>query len=443
MTIKRLLLGLLLLLIAGLAALFFTFFERYTEQVDRGWGPAAWHNPFLAAEQFLARTGLQARRADNIAVLAELPADATLFVASSTQVYNPQRARELLDWVERGGHAIVVAHGVAYGERDWLLEQLQVTLEEGREELIFEHPFRQLLDDDAEQYRGKSASEMLREHNRKLRAEKGAGGKAANTGEDEPAEEITPPRNPEVDPQDLITLPTDDGSDYQLHFDASYLLHHPAIGAAGQGEDFTTEPVFWAKIWRDDTGVPFMQFERGEGLITLMADGGIWRTQRIGHFDHAYFLGLLATEGEFVFLTQPRFASLFELVRRYAAEFFLAGGLALLAWLLLRARRFGPLAAEPELARRSLLEHISACGHYYWRAEKCARLLHNLRHDLLRRLGGENASMETRRRLCTKLSTASGLSESAIAACLWGDLPHSEEAFTERMRNLQQIEAAL
>ncbi|SEA14147.1 DUF4350 domain-containing protein [Microbulbifer marinus] len=439
MTIKRLLLGLLALLIAGLTALFLAFFERYTEEVDRGWGPQAWRNPYLAAEQFLAKTGLQSRRADNIAVLAELPANATLYVASSTQVYNPQRARELLDWVERGGHAIVVAHSAAYGDRDWLLEQLQVTLEEGREDLIFEYPFRQLLGDDAEQYSGKSASEMLREHNRKLREEKGEDGTSAQ--QDEPAEKAKPPRNPDVDPVDLITLATADGRDYQLHFDAGYLLHHPAIN--GDGGASATEPVFWAKIWRDDIGVPFMQFERGEGLITLMADGGIWRSQRIGHFDHAYFLGLLAAEGEFVFLTQPRFDSLFELARRYAAEFFLAGGLALLAWLLLRARRFGPLAATPELARRSLLEHISACGHYYWRADKCERLLLNLRQHLLRRLGGENAVMGTRRRLCTKLSAATGLSESAIAACLWGDLPRSEEAFTERMRNLQQIEAAL
>jgi len=438
MSTKRLLLGLALLLVAVVTALFFLLFERYTEEVDRGWSSRAWRNPHLAAEQFLAAAGLESRRADNITVLAGLAENDTLFLASSSQVYNPQRVEELLDWVERGGHAIVIAHSGGLDrelrERDWLLEQLEVTLEEGREDIFFEHPFRDLLGEDAEEYEGKSASEILREHNRKLREEKGG----ESDGE-EAREEEKPPRNPDVDPADLVTLSADDGSDYQLHFDASQLLYHPAL----EGGESSGEPVFWAKIQRDDSGVPFMQFERGEGLITLLADGGIWNNRRIGHFDHAYFLALLASDGEFVFLTQPRFDSLFTLARRYGAEFFLAGALALLAWLLLRARRFGPLAPEPELARRSLLEHISACGHYYWRAEKCERLLLGQRERLLRRLGGEKAGAATRRQLCSGLSARTGLDESAIAACLWGDLPRGEEAFTERMRNLQQIEAAL
>lgn len=436
MSAKRLLLGLALLLAAALVALFLALFERYTEEVDRGWSPEAWRNPYLAAEQFLAAAGLQSRRADNISVLASLTADDTLFLASSSQVYNPQRVEALLDWVARGGHAIVVANTAAPGEKDWLLEQLEVTLEEGREDQFFEHPFRDLLGEDAEQHKGKSASEILREHNRKLREEKSEGN--VGESEEEEAQEEKPPRNPDVDPADLVTL-SDDGGDYQLHFDASQLLYHPAL----EGEASDGEPVFWARIWRDDTGVPFMQFERGDGLITLLADGGIWRNRRIGHFDHAYFLALLASDGEFVFLTQPRFDSLFTLARRYAAEFFLAGTLALLAWLLFRARRFGPLAPEPETARRSLLEHISACGHYYWRAEKCERLLAGQRQRLLRRLGGDNADIATRRQLCTRLSARTGLGGSQIAACLWGDLPRSEEAFTERMRNLQQIEAVL
>ncbi|MFC6633601.1 DUF4350 domain-containing protein [Microbulbifer taiwanensis] len=438
MGIKRLLLGLLLLLVAAVAALLFVFFERYSEEVDRGWGAEAWRNPYLAAEQFLAAAGLRVRRADNISVLAEISPQDTLFVASSTQVYNPQRARELLDWVGRGGHAIVIAHASGFdgAERDWLLEQLEVTLDEGREAFNFEHPFRQLLGEDADQYRGKSASEMLREHNRKLREGKGTDKGAEEASDEEPV----PPRNPDVDPEDLVTLVADDGSDYQLHFDASQLLHHPALSDEDEAADV---PVFWAKIWRGDTGVPFIQFERGEGLITLLADGGLWRSERIGHFDHAYLLQLLASDGEFVFLTQPRFDSLLVLARRYGSEFFLAGALALLAWLLLRARRFGPLAAEPEAARRSLLEHISACGHYYWRADKCERLLTEQRRQLLRRLGGDNAGTAVRRQLCTRLSSQTGLSESDIAACLWGDPPRSEEAFTESMRKLQQIEAAL
>ncbi|WP_308365039.1 MULTISPECIES: DUF4350 domain-containing protein [unclassified Microbulbifer] len=427
----RFLLAVSLLLTAATTAAFLYFFERYSEELDLGWGPEARRNPYLAAEQFLAADGLQTRRADNISVLNTLAPDDTLYLASSSQAYNLKRADELLGWVESGGHAIVVAHIAGEGERDWLLDRLEVSLEE-RDGIDFEHPFRELLGEEAEEFEGKSASEILREHNRRLR-------EGEPEEKEESAEEEKPPRNPDVDPEDLVTLATEDGGEYRLHFTGRHQLQHPAL----EEEEASDGPVFWAKIHRDDTGVPFMQFERGDGLITIVADGGLWRSDRIGHFDHAYLLRLLASDGNFVFLTRPRFDSLGELARRYAGEFFLAGALALLAWLLYRSRRFGPRAPEPETARRSLLEHISACGHYYWRAGHCENLVRQQRDALLRRLGGERASPPIRRKLCTQLAAQTGLDESSIAATLWGDPPRSEETFTEQMRKLQQIEAAL
>lgn len=439
MTAKRILLLLISLLVGAAVALFLMLFERHERQVDRGWGPEAIRNPYLAAERFLAATGLETRRADNISVVADLSPQDTLYVASSSQIYNTGRARELLDWVERGGNAVVVARHGAEHERDWLLEQLGVTLEAGSGDFFFVNPLRRFIGEEAEEYSGKSASELLREHNRKVRDGEDTDAPEEGEAESAKAAQPEPPQDPEVNPSALVTLTSDDGDDYRLHFDPTMLLWHPAL----QDEGTDRGPVFWATMQSEDAGVPFMQFERGGGLITLMADSGLWQSDRIGHFDHAYLLGQLASDGDFVFLTRPHFDSLPLLARRYASEFFLAGALALLAWLLLRSRRFGLRTAEPEAARRSLLEHIAACGHYYWRADHCSALLVRYRDSLLQRLGGDNASQKTRRHLCSRLSQATGLSESRISDSLWGEPPHSEEAFTERMRNLQQIEAAL
>lgn len=336
-----------------------------------------------------------------------------------------------------GGHAIVVARTEGFDfeegrseERDWLLEALGVSMLEGHGDYYFEHPLQPLLGEDAELKPEQSPGEALREYNRRI--EEGQ--------EEEQAEsEKEKPRNPDVDPEDLVTLPTAGGNEAQLHFDASHLLYHPGI------EDNTVEgaPVFFAKVWRDDEGVPFMQFAQGEGVITLMTDSTMWQSHRIGHFDHAYFLQLLAGSGDFVFLTRPRFDSLGLLARQYAAEFFISGLLALLGWLILRARRFGPLQPSPEIARRSLLEHISACGHYYWRDDQCQRLLRGQREELLRRLGATDTSSSARQTLSKRLSATTNLSEHNIIASLWGKPATSEESFTEQMRTLQRIEAVL
>ncbi|MDP5209673.1 DUF4350 domain-containing protein [Microbulbifer sp. 2205BS26-8] len=440
MTVKRLLIGGSLLFCALMVWGFLTFFEHYTEERDRGWGPEARRNWFLAAEQYLAAVGLEPRRAENLSVVNGLSADATLFIASSSLVYNPQRVAELLGWVQSGGHAIVVARTEGFDveeqrseARDWLLEALDVSIMQGHEEYDFAQPLQQLLGEDAELGPQQSPGEALREYNRRI----GKGDSTQKEAQAEIAREK--PRNPEVEPQDLVSLTSDSGVEFQLHFNASHLLYHPGL----DDNTVADAPVFWARVWRDDEAVPFMQFERGSGVITLLTDSEIWHSQRIGHFDHAYFLQLLAGNGEFVFLTRPRFESLSYLARKYAAEGFFASALALLGWLLLRARRFGPLQPAPEVRRRSLLEHISACGHYYWQQDHCEQLLRGQRAELLRRLSATDADPGSRHKLAERLSAATGLSEHDIIASLWGIPAASEESFTEHMRTLQRIEAVL
>ncbi|WP_346838056.1 DUF4350 domain-containing protein [Microbulbifer sp. SAOS-129_SWC] len=435
------------LLCAAAVALFLRYFERYSEEADRGWGDAARRDPYLAAELFLTAAGHHSRRADNLAVLDSLDTDTTLFIASSTQVYNADKASALLDWVERGGHAIVVAADRGENERDWLLDPLGTTVVTGSTDFYGNNPLQQLLGGNAKDYEDKKASEILREHNRKLREASGDGEERGAQGDSNKdsakGDADAPPRDPDVDDAHLALLGDNSGTQYRVYFNPLHLLWHPALAESDARSAEGGDPVSWARIDSEDAGVPLLQFERGDGLLTLLADAGLWRSERIGQFDNAYLLSELAADGDVVLLTQPRFDALPVLARRYASEFFLAGGLALIAWLLLRTQRFGPRAAEPQTARRSLLEHIAACGHYYWRSNRAERLLCGYRTRLLRRLGGDNASAGVRRRLCVELNARTPLTESQIAACLWGDPPRDEDTFTEQMRNLQQIEAAL
>lgn len=414
---NRLLYAGLGLALVTITALFFTLFERYTEERDSGWSAEAYRNPYLAAQRFLESTGLAVRREGDVASIQQLRADDTLLLGSSSFIYNDNRLQEFMQWVERGGHAIVVARQTDDDGGDTLLEALDVSVTEGELDdfLKFALPVYQRRGGGEHCEFNRTLAELLRIE-----------------------EDLC---EPEVAPEYLSTLTAGSDDEFQVFFDPALLLQHPHIGQQGLGPG---GPVFWATIDSQPDGVPLIQFSRGAGQITLLADDSLWQSQRIGQFGHAWLLYQLAGPGEFVLLSRPRFASLGELAARYAAEFFLAGALALLLWLLHRAGRFGLARPAPTAARRSLREHIAACGNYYWRDDRCRQLLQDYRSRVLRRLGGERAGAPLRRRLCQQLAAATGLDESAIAACLWGvSAPDDEQAFTRHIRCLQKIEATL
>ncbi|SDK61972.1 DUF4350 domain-containing protein [Microbulbifer yueqingensis] len=414
---NHLLYGALALALFAVAAVFLTFFERYTEERDSGWSTEAYRNPYLAAERFLDHTGLPVRREEDIASIRSLREDDTLLLGSSSFIYNDNRLQEFMHWVERGGHAIVIARQTDGDGGDALLEALDVTVTEGELDdfLKFALPvYSRPGGGDTCEF-NRTLAELLKI-------------------EDDLCQ-------PKVGAEYLSTLTAGTGDEFQVFFDPALLLQHPDIierGLAPGG------PVFWATIDNQSEGVPLIQFSRGAGQITLLADDTLWQSQRIGQFGHAWLLYQLAGAGEFVLLARPRFDSLGQLAARYAAEFFLAGTLALLLWLLYRASRFGLAIPEAETARRSLREHIAACGYYYWHDDRCRQLLGDYRSRVLRRLGAGKASAPMRRSLCQRLAAASGMDQSTIAACLWGaPEPDNEEAFTQQIRCLQRIEATL
>ena len=438
-----------LLLITAAAALFLFFFERHTEEVDRGFGPEARRNPYLAAEHFLSQVGIRYRRADNIAAVSSLGDNDTLFLASSSQIYNADRAWELLEWIEQGGQAIVIARsGGADNEQDFLLDMLGLEITSGDLDLYFNQQVREVFGDDITEMQGKNASEMMREHNRKL-----AEGDTERGSEREPsadtAEDNVEPRNPDIDPERLINLTSDSGTSYALYFDPAQVFTHEMMNGEYTDTQVEGNRLHWVPFQKIATQSPLVHYEYGRGRLTLMTDGGLWRNHRIGDFDHAYFLAHLVGERELVMITRPHFDGLGTLIQRYALEFFVAGLLALLAWIANRSRRFGPLAPAPASERRSLLEHIRACGHFYWRNDRAVQLFEKTRDPLLQKLSGRSPPLarqlpaEKQRQIAESVALRTGLSSNDIYSALWDTPPHSEDDFTARLRSIQIIEAAL
>ncbi|WP_066960346.1 DUF4350 domain-containing protein [Microbulbifer sp. Q7] len=469
MKLSRLAIFITLLLVAVASGLFLVFFERHTEEVDRGFGPEARRNPYLAAHRFLDRVGIHHRRADNISVLATLNDGDALFLASSSQIYNADRLREFLDWIESGGHAIVIAHqGTGDHEQDLLLQALELEVTEGDLDLYFNRQLREVFGEEASELQGKTVSELMREHNRKLRAEQRSNGDSGGNGNDKSEHSSAPqegaasfeassagsephdaqpheaePRNPDIDPERLINLTSDGGSSYALYFNPRTALTHEMMGQTSD-VDVDGEPLHWVAFQNIPTLSPLVYYERGRGRLTLMTDGSLWQNDRIGEFDHAYFLAHLVGERDLVMVTRPRFDTLGTLIQRYALELLVAGLLALAAWIANRSRRFGPLALAPARERRSLLEHIRACGQFYWRQNRGERLFERARTPLRTKLSGSRPCDGTeQQQVAASVAEKTGLAAAEIIHTLWGPAPRTQEDFTARLRSIQIIEAAL
>jgi hypothetical protein len=120
-------------------------------------------------------------------------------------------------------------------------------------------------------------------------------------------------------------------------------------------------------------------FDRGRGRVTVVNDLDFLRNRSIGRLDHAEFLWQIVrfqpdTPTLFVF-DNPQKLSLLRWLADHAWPLGAAAALLLAVWLWRVASRFGPVAPDPEPARRRLLDHLRASGRFQWsrRAERPRR----------------------------------------------------------------------
>jgi len=106
---QSLLTGLLAtVIVVALGAWLATHFEVTSRKVYQGFVGEARRNPYLAAEYFLRRMGLDARTLESPRELNRLPSpEATIIIPTERFTLGKERAEALLDWARQGGHLIV------------------------------------------------------------------------------------------------------------------------------------------------------------------------------------------------------------------------------------------------------------------------------------------------------------------------------------------------
>jgi hypothetical protein len=406
----------LVLLLVGLAGwVLYVSIEVYEETEESSWSVEALRNPYLAAQQFMDRSGIPVTDVDSLARLDELDAIGTLFFSDPNQVQTPRQLREVMAWLESGGNVIYSANAVTHHD-DLLLAELGVEVawlgaeEEG--------------EDDGDD---KPLSEQMREYNRKL--EEGM-------SREEIAEAFEARDNP------LTTVRFgDDVGELEIAFRTERVLTHDFVSDA-ESESGGYQPFSWSN---SSHGIHMMQFEIGNGLLTIISDPGIWTSYQIDQHDHAWLLWLLSSQdGDFAILRSVLRDSIWILIGRNASELLVAAALLVLLWIWHRGHRFGRLLPRDSARRRALGEHFSSVSHYLWHRRDGEYLLTPLRQRILGRAsltlaGFAGAAAPRQHEL---LAERCGLQPAAVARA-FGAGNFNEASFVQTVRLLKLIEQSL
>jgi hypothetical protein len=416
---------------------FFACFERRLVDVTTNASAEARRNRYLALGRLLEKMGHEVELHAGLDRLDELPEPpATVFFPVSRATLGAKRSQQLLDWVARGGHLVVVTHTVWEPPEDAKEGAAEVLRSGSRPDL--------LLDRFGLRQRTKQISEMVAESvtDAVESQQDGAAGEVA----DEAEESERPAPAPDVG--DVLTgnwTPgrlesawawlDDEAEPLEVEFHAGFWWEDPA-GVA---------------IWKieGETGAHLVEVEHGEGVISALTSDEPFVNDTIGRVENARFVATWLRHGRdrlvpvWIFY-ESEWPSLFELLRRHAAPALAAGALLLALWLWRSLARFGPLLPARDSARRSWLEHLEAAGRFHWRQDRGAALLAGLREELARELARKRpawARLPERERL-ERLAQASALPLEPVAHALLGT-PGGARGFTSAVRTLERVRAAL
>ncbi|MDH4584820.1 DUF4350 domain-containing protein [Pseudomonas sp. BN415] len=346
----RFLIGAGLFLLLGLAAIYIAGrLQPYQDTVEHGPAPEVLGNPYLAAEHFLRKQGLQVTRADGLDVLDGLPsAGHSLLLLGSRSRMTPRQADRLLEWANKGGHLLFIAERL-YEEEDGksgdlLADRLGVQQYEAKD-----------LDEDKSTEPGEPEERE---------AEAQAMDAAATQDEQAQAEE---------DPFPELTK--------------LYLENEQAPAYANFDPDFHLyDSQNRAHAWANSAKATHMlQLNHGDGLITVLTDGWIWQNRDIIEYDNAWLLWYLTQDSAVTLLYRAERDSLGTLLGQNFPEALVALMLLIVLVLWHVGQRQGPLKAPANRARRQLEEHLRGSADFLLRRSGQTSLLQGLQRDIQRR----------------------------------------------------------
>ena len=400
-------LGASLLLIFALIGIYLlSMLTPYEETIAHGPTPEARANPYLAAEQFLRKQGLNVQRADGLAVLKDLPSvGQTLLLLGDRNRMTPKQAERLLAWAAKGGHLLFVAERL-WDEQDGksgdlLLDSLGIQQYES-----------ETLDKDASAAPDKHASA-------EQPTEPELDAPAAD--EDSAYPELT-----------QLYLENEDAPAY-FNFDTDFHLY-----------DAENRAHAWAN---SDAATHLLQLYHGDGLISVVSDSWIWQNQSIGEYDNAWLLWYMTQDSNVTLLYRADRDDLFSLLLEHFPHALVALALLLAFGLWHLGMRQGPLLLPASRNRRQLQEHLRGSADFLLRHNGQQGLLQGLQQDIQRRARHRHPGFE-RLAVAEQWQILSRLTRQPTSVISQAMRPSPKQRlaaadFTRQVANLQTLRNAL
>lgn len=439
------------LLMGSIGYYVYNEFELVTVEIDEGYSEEARRNPYLAADRWLDRAGVQANTLKGLSKIDDLPnTEDTLIIFSSRMVLSKRRNKELRTWIENGGHLITTAQATYNNETNSSADRF---LDEfGLQRYRSEYLNRQVEKQEVREYDTKSADDndtvKNEESNVQNIRENANVDQEDNLSEndiksifyslgiDEKLEtcstKLKQALGSECDKEVLNSLTQItfglENDPVNVYLDTQHHLYdHTETAAAHAGSNI---------------GTHLIQYHHGKGLLTIVTDSTLWQNAKISLFDHAYLLWLLTGESQNVWILYDVDIDHWAiLLGKNAPEFILSFVILLLLWVSYRSYRFGPIISTHRSERRELMEHIEASAQFCWQYNLREQLASTLRNEILLLAGNRHPGFshlspgDQDALLCQWLNT----DIQSIKSLMRTATPYKETEFTSFCQHLQAL----
>lgn len=195
-----------------------------------------------------------------------------------------------------------------------------------------------------------------------------------------------------------------------------------------------------------DGGEPgvFASAPSGDGRVTVLTDGRLFRNRWIGDKDHAALLEALILVTDYqgtIGFVRGSGLSLWGLLGKHLWPVLIGLGVLTLLWLWKNFTRFGPLEAVDGVSTlRGYEHHLEALGDFQWRLDRAAALLVPLRAQIVER--GQRVALRAGRRdedFFQFLADRASLPRERVSRALAEVAPPDSVILTRTTADLQQL----